>query len=533
MTTELRAPISDPAENRNAAATPFLTNNLAPSVFVRWLGKERPDIVEEWVDLLAALSPSYRKRPREELVMTVTEAFEANFECLSHGRFSRINQFIDYITQVRLESGFPLSDVQKAFELFRFIVTRRLKDKGRLKLFALVAESLNGCLAHTIHRFSDRFQHMHELSIRKHACNLEHEIAIRTNELSESERRYKALVEEITDGYFVIEHERILFANRAFCRMHGTSLEKTLGQPFLHFVAPHWRDRLREAFLDTATAQPVTSTIEYARLGSAPENSSTEIKARVADLGHGPVIIGICRDISERVAMEQKVREAEQLAYVGRLTASLSHEIRNPLSSIKMNLQILSRRMELEGFDQRRMEIIVREVSRLECILRELLDIARPVNVEPSRVEVRELMGACVDLMQPRANENGLKIFRRHSRDLSACMLDGDKVQQALINLLLNAIEVSPAGSRITVFAQSSCHQGTTYLELGVRDSGPGIEPHMLPHLFAPFVTSKAHGTGLGLANVKRIVEAHGGTVEVASRKGRGASFTMRLPWKS
>lgn len=533
MTTELGIQIADPSQGLPAIAAPFFTGEPAPTLILRWLANERQECIREWVDRLSTLSASYRKRPRVELLSTVSEAFEANIECLSQARLARINQFIDYITQLRLESGFPLSDVQKAFELFRFIVARRLTHQRRLKLLALATESLNGCLAHTIHRFSDRFQHMHERSIREHARNLEREIAVRTKELSESERRYKTLVEGINDGYFVIQDERIVFANQAFCRMHGTTLEKTLGQPFLHFVAPEWRDRLREAYRDAATGRSVTSTIEYARLGSAPEASATEIKARVADLGQGPVIIGICRDISERVAMEQKVRESQHLAYVGHLTASLSHELRNPLSSIKMNLQILSPRMELEAFDQRRMEIIVREVSRLECILRQLLDTARPVTVDLTEVNVKDLVRGCVVLMEPRAHENGLKIVRRHSQDISSLLLDGDKVQQALINLLLNAIEVSPEDSHVTVFAKSVYKEDARFLELGVRDCGSGIEPEMMPHLFSPFVTSKAHGAGLGLSNVKRIVEAHGGTVRVTSRRGRGAAFTMRLPWRA
>jgi len=179
------------------------------------------------------------------------------------------------------------------------------------------------------------------------------------------------------------------------------------------------------------------------------------------------------------------------------------------------------------------MDIVVQEVSRLECILRQLLDIARPVKVDLAEVDLKDLVRGCVVLMEPRANENGLTIVRRHSRGLSPLLLDSDKVQQALINLLLNAIEVSSEGSRVTIFAKSAQSQGNQYLELGVTDSGPGIEPEMMSHLFSPFVTSKAHGAGLGLSNVKRIAEAHGGTVEVTSREGRGATFTMRLPWRT
>ncbi len=489
-------------------------------------------IIEEWVDTLPTLSAFYAGRPREELIETVTEAFLANLEFLSSNRLTRMERFIDYITEKRLVAGFPLSHVQKAFELFRSIVTRRLLAERRLKLLAQSVEAINASLSFTIHRFSDHFQYMHERSIRQHAQNLEQEVSIRTAELAESERRYKTLVEEINDGYFVIQNGRIVFANQAFCRMHGTTPVEAVGQPFLRFVTPESRERLDGTYVDSLAGKLTASTIEYIRLGCDPERGATEIRAKTVDLGHGPVTIGVCRDISERVAMERKVRENERLAYVGHLAASLSHEIRNPLSSINMNLQILSETLHLEGFDRRRLDITVREVSRVENILRQLLDLSRPVDIELGFVDVRELVQGCVDLVEPKTAEKHLKIVQRYARPLTPCKLDAKKLQQALLNLILNAIEVTGEGSRILVFAKTIRIDENKYLELGVRDSGPGVDPAGISRLFDPFYTTKAQGSGLGLSNVKRIVEAHEGNVEVRGRQGPGATFVMRLPWR-
>jgi PAS domain S-box-containing protein len=524
--------VSTGSKNSDDIHPPAVYCTPTPKSLLRWLKQETGPIIEEWVNTLQTLSPSYSKRPREELAGTVTEAFHANLEFLSFSRLTRMERFIDYITEKRLTAGFPLSDVQKAFELFRVVVTRKLLAQRRFVLAAQSLEAINGSLSYTIHRFSDHFQDMHERSIRQHAQNLEQEIGIRTAELAESERRYKTLVEEINDGYFVIQNGCITFANQAFCRMHLTTPGSVVGQPFLRFVAAEWRERLRSEYLDTSAGGPAASTMEYIRLGCDPERGHTEIKAKTVDLGNGPVTIGVCRDISERVAMELKVRENERLAYVGHLAASLSHEIRNPLSSINMNLQILSDTLHLDGFDQRRLDITVREVSRLENILRQLLDLSRPVSIELSVADVHELVQSCVDLVEPKTSEKNLQIVQRYPRRLPSCKLDARKLQQALLNLILNAIEVTDEGSRILIFAEKICSSGNEYLELGVRDSGPGVDPAIAARLFDPFYTTKAQGSGLGLSNVKRIVEAHQGTVEVRSCRGPGATFVMRLPWK-
>jgi PAS domain S-box-containing protein len=500
-----------------------------------WLRERRREIINEWAQRLSVLSPSYRQRPLDELLTTVSEAFDANYEALTSGCFARIDSFIDFITSVRLEAGFPLSDVQKAFELFRSIVNETLRASGHTELMIKAIEPLNACLAYTIHRFSDHFQEMHERSIRSYAQELERQVEARTAELLESQRGYRTLVEEINDGYFIIRDRIISFANHAFCAMHLSDPSEVVGKPFFSFVAPECRERVVSAYLDAVDGRPAPSRLEYTRVGPPPDKAATEIKARVVDLGQGPVVIGICRDISERAAMEAKVREHERMAYVGRLSASLSHELRNPLSSIKMNLQILERKLDLEGFDRKRLEITVREVSRLEVILRQLLDVARPLSIHASPTDLAALACGCVDLLEPKASEKGLVIVQRHSRGTPRAELDAGKIEQAVINLLLNAIEACPEGGRIIIWTKKTSMDGADapdapWVELGVRDNGPGIDPKVMPNLFQPFFTGKSSGAGLGLSNVKRIVEAHSGKVEVKSRKGRGASFALRFP---
>ncbi len=348
--------------------------------------------------------------------------------------------------------------------------------------------------------------------------------------LRKSERRYKTLVEEISDGYFVVQDQRITFANQAFCRMHGTSLKEVIARPFLDFVSGDCRERLLDAYTGVMEGRPAEGQIQYTRIGPPENQAATEVRARVADLGEGPVIIGICRDISERIAMESKVREHERMAYLGHLSASLSHEIRNPLSSIKMNLQILSRKLELDGYDHRRLEITVHEVSRLEGILRQLLDIARPLTIETAPVNLSIVARGCVDLLQAKAQEKQIRTIERYPAMLPMAHADAGKLEQALINLLLNAIDATPEGGSITIWTRATGNAEARFLELGVRDTGPGIDQAQMKQLFTPFYTSKNHGSGLGLSNVKRIVEAHSGKVEVRSRKGQGATFVMRLP---
>lgn len=505
----------------------------APSGFLAWLDANKQAIAHEWMERLARASERYARRPPSELRYTVFGAFRAYRQALASGSPQGIEQFIAYITRKRLKTGFTLTDVQSAFELFRTIVLERLLQPDQRHLLPGAMVPLNACLTYTIQGFSDRFQRLHDQLVSNHARELEQQVRQRTAELADERLRYKTLVEQISDGVFLIQRGRVRFANPAFCRMHGATWDQAANQPFLRFVAPASRPLVRESYRRALAGEKALDHLEYDRQGCPPERAATEMRARLVDLGQGRAALGICRDISQSQAMEAKAREHERLAYLGQLTASLSHEIRNPLSAIKLNLQILGRRLELDGFDRRRLEITAREVARLEQIMRQMLDTARPLSLEPTPVDLASLAQGCLEVLEPRLHENAIQARLRLARDLPLARGDAASLQQAMQNLLLNALEASPPGGMITVFARKSREAQDSYLELGVRDHGPGVAPADLPLLFKPFFTRKRLGTGLGLVNVKRVAEAHGGRVVVRNRPGQGASFAMRLPCPS
>ncbi|EMS81541.1 PAS domain-containing protein [Desulfotignum phosphitoxidans] len=202
------------------------------------LERHRERIIREWRDrLFKEVSDNYAARNPDELGKTTARAYDAFFHVLAENDYTAINRFINEITSIRLESGFPLDDVQKAFELFRILIVPVLVEESPKACLCRHIEQVNTCLAYTIHRFSNHFQKMHETCLKEYADRLEQDVAARTAQLKESEHKYKTLVEEISDGYLVLEGERIAFVNPAFCQMHGIDVpEEILMTSFLSLV---------------------------------------------------------------------------------------------------------------------------------------------------------------------------------------------------------------------------------------------------------------------------------------------------------
>ena len=227
---------------------------------------------------------------------------------------------------------------------------------------------------------------------------------------------------------------------------------------------------------------------------------------------------------------QRKVMESKRLATIGQLSANIAHEIRNPLSAIKTNIQLLSKNLKLQGFDKRRLEIATGEIRRLEHILEDTLDFSAPVKLNRVVSDVREVLDQCILLLRDKIETAGIHIARKMTRSVPNVAMDYEKMQQAVLNLMLNAIEAMPGGGMLELAAGFSMRLQKKSVRVEIKDSGYGIAPENMEKIFEPFFSTKTRGAGLGLANVKKIVEAHGGRIQVSSRPHRGTRMRILLP---
>jgi PAS domain S-box-containing protein len=504
---------------------------VAQFAWADFLNRYRDDIIRKWVKRLGTeISERYSQRPESELRQTIGGSFDANRRFLIFGEKDELDRFIAHISNLRLEGGFPLVDVQKAFDLFRHIALPLLAGSCRIEAFHRAVVDLNDCMAYTIYQFSDLFQKLHRRRLTDYARKLKTEVSFKTAELRESELKYKTLVEDITDGYVVIHEGSIVFTNRAFSTMHGYGGADLLGKSFLELI----NNSDHAAILNRQHQLPVDGedfpALEYDRITRTGDISPTEIKFKTIHYGDRWSQIGICRDITERVELGKKMRETERLADIAQIATSLSHEIRNPLSAIKMNLQILQRHPELVGNDRRRVDIAVHEMHRLEGILQEVLDFAKPVMLEKTPCSLNPILMQAIELLEMKFAEKRLDIILDLG-EIPDLLMDGRKMEQVALNLLLNAVEAAPDGTtiRVSSLRRKSDHKPPEVV-FGVEDEGETIPQMLCETIFKPFFTTKSRGAGLGLSVVRRLVEAHGGSVSVAGCVPSGSVFTVTLP---
>lgn len=235
------------------------------------------------------------------------------------------------------------------------------------------------------------------------------------------------------------------------------------------------------------------------------------------------------------LALQRRAVRAERLAELGSLTGGLAHEIRNPLSTVQLNLQLLREDLDQAAAARpggpvtpktlRRVETVFGEVGRLRLILDDFLRYAGRLELDRHPTDLGELLGELVDFFAPQAQAHKIRLQLDAPPAPVVASVDAKLVKQAVLNLLLNAVEATPPGGAITLTPRKVGRRA----EIEVVDTGPGIPTDRQPRIFDAYYTRRKGGTGLGLAMSRRIAEEHGGTLTVESEVGKGARFTLAL----
>ncbi len=406
--------------------------------------------------------------------------------------------------------------------------------------------------------------------------------------VAHSEARYRALLQHATEAVLLLDSDgqRILDVNPAVEQLSGYTYAALL-QIDPNSLLPGVKEAGIKVWIDDHTDNGSTPAVipyvvsapystplstYYALPSTVPSRTVTEAREieslLVAKDGRSiPVAISVSRvpydgqklllvmvrDISERQRIAQQLLQTEKLAAVGRLSASIAHEINNPLQAIHNSLHLLNNRPLSEEKRQLYLTMAQEEVDRLITIVQRMLDFYRPardgVGMRPT--DLHELLESVLALINKQLQTCQIHVVRDWAAGLPRVLAIGNHLKQVYLNLILNAIESMPEGGVLTIRTTTVEHlDDTGYHSLGmvsttgsaghrvsgpsviveISDTGQGISPDILPKIFEPFYTTRSTGTGLGLAISYSIVEQHQGELAVSSVLGQGTTFRLRLP---
>jgi PAS domain S-box-containing protein len=335
----------------------------------------------------------------------------------------------------------------------------------------------------------------------------------------------QSIINSLPDKIYEIDENGIItYMSLGLRKGGGIHHHEFKGKYFLDFVAPGYQEF-------------VLSKWEAAKNGIY---KPYEIEATSKD-GHkhnllittSPVVgtnhyILVQRDITEFKNLEKKLYDSQKLAALGQLSAGIAHEIRNPLSSIKMSLQILTKRMSPEGNDLKRFKIAEKEVDHLEMLVNNILAFAKPVEPKKISVDLSKVLEQALALSEKEITDKKIEV-RTEFGDVPPVAVDAEMMADAFLNVIRNAVEASKEYGKIKVSLRYA-YETRQSVVVEIKDDGSGIDAEDMPHIFNPFFTRKNYGTGLGLSLVKKIIDIHQGVIDIFSKKNGGTKVFIILP---
>jgi two-component system sensor histidine kinase AtoS len=240
-------------------------------------------------------------------------------------------------------------------------------------------------------------------------------------------------------------------------------------------------------------------------------------------------VVEVTRDITEQRAVERQLYQREKLAALGQLSASIAHEIRNPLAGIRLGIDTMLE--DAKEADARfALEAMSDDIRRLNGVLNQLLDFSRRKDSERSHLSIPDVIERAVFFIRQQAKNQKVEITTSFEKNLPEVVADADQLQQVFLNLMLNSIQVMEAGGNISVTAAGMTHEGRPGLQIRMSDTGPGFPEQVKEKLFDMFFSTKPGGSGVGLAIANRIITEHDGAIWIENPEGGGASVTVFLP---
>jgi PAS domain S-box-containing protein len=375
----------------------------------------------------------------------------------------------------------------------------------------------NGELAYIIHSVQDVTQ-LRELGER---VRLE-------QQLRSSDARWQSVIESAVDGIVVIDAKgRIEAFNPAAERLFGYTEAELVGQN-VNVLMPSPYHQEHDGYLERYLTTGMAKIIGSGREVSGRKRDGTLFPVHLAvgemTLQGERKFTGILHDLSARVRMEVQLREQAALAKLGEMAAVIAHEVKNPLAAIRGAIQVIGGRLPAGSREAAVMKDIITRVDGLNGLMKDLLLFARPPQPRPAPVDLTTIISSTADLLAQDPTMRRVQVAIEGSAP--PLIADAELLKIVFVNLLVNAAHAMEGGGTIHV----SITPVDAVCEVAFRDSGPGIPRDVLEKIFTPFFTTKPRGTGLGLPTVKRLVEAHAGTIDVACPPGGGTTVTVRLP---
>jgi len=345
----------------------------------------------------------------------------------------------------------------------------------------------------------------------------------------ESLSRIKAFSDNIVENMpvgllFVGDNGKIMTINDAFEKMFMISPDESIGRPATDLLPSQIVDLISDIstqddiiFKEIQCSVQGKTTLYEASAGILKDDEDTF-------LGH----IVLLRDISEVAHLKKEVQRRERLASLGSLAAGIAHEIRNPLSSIKGFATYFKERYRDVPEDQKTADVMIREVERLNRVIGQLLEFARPMNIQRKEICINDIVHHALDTISSQAVSENIHIDKDSiPKEAVFAFIDPDKLGQVLLNIFLNALEAMEGGGTLSVSIEEDKTNDT--VSLIISDTGRGIPKKDIGRIFDPYYTTKQSGTGLGLAIVHKIIEAHDAQIQVQSSSELGTSFTITL----